>query len=555
MGDDVKNNPVYEILVKDRFQGQELTERDRELLELEIRLNERVDTKLMASPSRIPMSIFFIIPNEFGERFCFYGIKPLLYLYFIDMCSTTPEYSKMLTHSFIVISYFCPLLGAAISDSYLGKYRTIVYLSVIYFIGTALLTIFSINHVMGDFPNIPIAGPYAALVLMAIGTGGIKPCVSTHGGDQFLPHQKTGIDWFFTVFYTTINVGSLLAQNITPHIKNNIQCFGAPCYFGSYILPSAMFLVALLAFIFGVRYYRIVPPVGEFLPFKAAKVAVLAFGRWLFASREERQHKGGILNFALADVGAPFVEETRLLGRIIYMILPTLFFWMIYDQKSTEWQAQYRMMNQQIGSIKVSPESFGVINSLLIIIMVPSLGFLYPVIEKGLGIRCTTLRRISLGFFLVCMAFLISGLLHISVEANYNPIKENGKVVACPTCVPALWQVPQFFVLSLAEALLSPTGLLFCYQESGKALKAQTSSIWLLMTAFGNIVNTAIAGTAEKTVTGPSKYFMYMGIGLGGWLWFTIQAYFYKYKSEHEQDMAKMVDGSDEHLDEKTELS
>ncbi|KAL1920753.1 uncharacterized protein VTP21DRAFT_11388 [Calcarisporiella thermophila] len=540
MDEDKSRQAVYDLLAQDRFMGQDMTDRDRELLELEVRLNHRIDKQLLENPDKIPKAVYFIIPNEFGERFCFYGVKPLLQNYFTYWCGSTPEHSKVLVHAFVMVTYFCPVLGAAVSDSFLGKYRTIVSLSILYFIGVLLLSIFSINGVIGSAGSVPLAGPLAALMLIALGTGGIKPCVSTHGGDQYLPHQKKGIDWFFSIFYTSINVGSLISQNVTPQLKDHVECFGAKCYFASYLLPAVMFGLATAAFIFGERYYRIVPPTGEFLPFKCAKTAFIAARRYLGASSEDRKRKGSWLNFAEDVVGAPFVEETRNFGRVIYMIIPTMFFWMIYDQTSTEWQIQYSHMDDRIGSVRIQPEVFQVINPVLIIMFVPGLGLLYPRLEKWFNFRFTTLRRMGTGFFLVVVSFVISGILNIAVEKQFNPteVDSKGNPVSCFGCLHAWWQIPQWIVVSLAEALTSPTGLYFCYEESGKALKAQSSSMWLLMVSFGNLIVTAVESSLEesKAVTGSAKYFMYAGIGLVTCIWFVIQAYFYKYRADVEAE-------------------
>ncbi|KAL1920751.1 uncharacterized protein VTP21DRAFT_11386 [Calcarisporiella thermophila] len=538
--DEKFNQRVYDLLLEDRYQGQQLTQRDKELLELEVRLNERIDRGLLDNPKRIPKAVYFILPNEFGERFTYYGIKPLLMYFFQAFCGRDGIDAKVNVHLFVTLSYFSPLIGAAISDSFLGKYRTIVSLSVVYFIGTLLFAIFSIPGILGLPPNIPVAGPLGALILIAFGTGGIKPCVSTHGGDQYLPHQKDGIDWFFTIFYTSINTGAVLSGNITPAIRLNVKCFGYECYFYGAIMCSVMFACAAIIFAVGVRYYRIVPPVGEFLPWKCLKVATLAGSRYLTASPEERQRRRSWLDFAEEDYGAPFVEETRLFGRVVYMILPMMFFWMIYDQTSTEWILQYVLMDNRIGSIRLSGDQFAQINAFLIIIIVPSLGLLYPVIERRFKIRCTPLRRMGLGFFLVILSFVISGLLHISVEKNASPTARDhaGNPIECDGCLHTWWTIPQWFVATLGEALASPTGLLFCYEESGKALKAQSSSVWLLMSSFGSMIIAAVEHRLATSVSGPAKYFVYAGIGLAANIWFIVQAYYYKSRAQIEHERA-----------------
>ena len=80
------------------------------------------------------------------------------------------------------------------SDSFSGKYETIVYLSSVYVVGTALLAGFTNPHTLA------YGGVLIGMILMAIGTGGIKRCVSAHGGDQFLEVQKNELNKFYNYF-------------------------------------------------------------------------------------------------------------------------------------------------------------------------------------------------------------------------------------------------------------------------------------------------------------------------------------------------------------------
>ncbi|KAF9278467.1 hypothetical protein BGZ74_003098, partial [Mortierella antarctica] len=59
-----------------------LTDREKELVELEARLNAELDAQIMANPNKMPKAVWFILPNEFGERFCYYGVQPNLNKYF-----------------------------------------------------------------------------------------------------------------------------------------------------------------------------------------------------------------------------------------------------------------------------------------------------------------------------------------------------------------------------------------------------------------------------------------------------------------------------------------
>jgi len=99
-----------------------LTDHEKELLELEMRLNAELDAKLMANPNKMPKAVYFILPNEFGERFCYYGVQPNLNKYFRAVTGMTEVDAKVFSTAFTMLAYFFPLIGAALSDSFLGKW-------------------------------------------------------------------------------------------------------------------------------------------------------------------------------------------------------------------------------------------------------------------------------------------------------------------------------------------------------------------------------------------------------------------------------------------------
>ena len=85
------------------------------------------------------------------------------------------------------------------------------------------------------------------LFLIAFGTGGIKPCVSAFGGDQFIrPQQDKQLEQFFSVFYFAINAGSLISTFVTPILREDVHCFGEDsCFSLAFGLPAALMLVAI----------------------------------------------------------------------------------------------------------------------------------------------------------------------------------------------------------------------------------------------------------------------------------------------------------------------
>ncbi|XP_075533398.1 peptide transporter family 1-like isoform X8 [Dermacentor variabilis] len=131
-----------------------------------------------------PKAVFFIIGNEFCERFSYYGMRTILTLFLINVLMFEEHTAKSVYHGFVMACYFSPVLGAMLADSYLGKFRTIFYISIVYAVGNITLAVSAVPALVGH-TWIPMIG----LAVIAFGTGGIKPCVSAFGGDQFMPGQ------------------------------------------------------------------------------------------------------------------------------------------------------------------------------------------------------------------------------------------------------------------------------------------------------------------------------------------------------------------------------
>ncbi len=119
-----------------------------------------------------------------------------------------PDVSTIIYHTFTMLVYFMCIFGAIIADSWWGRFKTIVILSIVYSIGSVLIAVGAIEPW-----NLPAAEfTIVGLLVIAIGSGGIKPCVSAFGGEQFkLPQQAKQLAVFFSMFYFAVNAGSLIS--------------------------------------------------------------------------------------------------------------------------------------------------------------------------------------------------------------------------------------------------------------------------------------------------------------------------------------------------------
>jgi POT family proton-dependent oligopeptide transporter len=223
-----------------------------------------------------PPGVPYIVGNEACERFSFYGMKTILQVHLTSLfalqayiqASADPlaasKAATQIVHLFIAGVYAFPMIGALVADRFAGKYRTILYLSLVYCAGNAVLAV----------AESQLLGMYLGLALIAIGSGGIKPCVSANVGDQFGKANLFRLQTIFQIFYFSINFGSFFATLLIPYLRNNagrilIERFpgtfgGAdPLRLGSSIafgLPGVLMFLATLIFWLGRRKFVHVPP-------------------------------------------------------------------------------------------------------------------------------------------------------------------------------------------------------------------------------------------------------------------------------------------------------
>ena len=222
-----------------------------------------------------PKSVFFIISTEFCERYSFYGMRSILSIYLSRKLKFSEATATVIFHSFNMLCYFTPVFGAMIADQFLGKFRTIVSISLVYVLGHLLKTLAAVPTL--GIP--PVEFALIGLALIAIGTGGIKPCVAAFGGEQFqLPEQEQQLKTFFFVFYFAINCGSLISQFVTPLVRQNVRCFGDDtCYSLAFGIPAILMLVATVIIVIGKPLYTMKPPQGSVLSRCCGAVAVSVF--------------------------------------------------------------------------------------------------------------------------------------------------------------------------------------------------------------------------------------------------------------------------------------
>ncbi|KAI8430769.1 hypothetical protein MSG28_000931 [Choristoneura fumiferana] len=312
-----------------------------------------------------------------------------------------------------MFAYFFPVLGAMIADGWLGRFKTILYLSLVYASGSVLISLTAMPPV--GLPQLEFT--IIALLLIAFGTGGIKPCVSAFGGDQFrLPEQERYLGYFFSLFYFAINAGSLISTFLTPILRADVHCFGDnDCYSLAFGVPGILMVVSILFFVAGKRLYIIKNPAGNVL----VKVSS-CIGHAVVKSVKSKEKRGHWLDHAEEKYGASLVEDVKSLLRVLVLFIPLPVFWALFDQQGSRWTFQADRMHQDIGGWQLKADQMQVLNPLLILIFIPLFEVaIYPFLTWCRLVR-KPLHKMIWGGILAACAFIISGVVELNLLPTYG---------------------------------------------------------------------------------------------------------------------------------------
>ncbi|TMS38708.1 hypothetical protein L596_005370 [Steinernema carpocapsae] len=380
-----------------------------------------------------PKATFAIVGNEFCERFSYYGMRAVLTLYLINILNYSDDDSTVLFHAFTVVSYTAPLAGSILADGYIGKFWTIFFVSIFYACGNVILAVAS---TFGKEASVHPWMDFLGLFIIGLGTGGIKPCVSSFGADQFPAHYVVMISYFFSVFYFCINFGSTISMLLTP-IMRTTPCLGHDsCYPLAFGIPAGLMIISTIVFVLGSPFYLRLPPKDNVIKrvFCAICKAIYNFFRNWGIKREhwmdhyldghscENDGKCRALAVKGKRIGEKcqkkkFADDVKSLVRVAVMMSPMPMFWALYDQQSSRWVIQSVEMDSEIWpGFHMLPDQMQVFNAVLILIFIPIFqGIIYPLIEKC-GIRVTALRKMVVGGFLAALAFGVTGLVQLRVN-------------------------------------------------------------------------------------------------------------------------------------------
>jgi proton-dependent oligopeptide transporter, POT family len=383
--------------------------------------------------SGMPPGIPYIVGNEGAERFTFYGLKGVLVIYMTQyllgaggvLKPMTNEDAKFWFHIFVGSVYFFPLLGALVSDGLWGKYRTILSLSIVYSIGCAALA-----------ANQTRFGLFVGLLLIALGSGGIKSCVAAHVGDQFGLANAHLMAKAFGWFYFSVNFGSAFSNWYVPiWLKDHGPQF-------AFAIPAALMALATIIFWMGRHKFIHIPPAGK------------SFFTETFSV-------GGFLSIK------PLIK--------IFVFVAV--FWSLWDQSAGAWVLQAEKMNREIFGYTLQPSQVQTANPILILLYIPLFSYvIYPAINKAFPL--TALRKIAIGLWVAAASFGVSAFIEARISAGQEPT--------------VWWQILAYVLLTAGEVMVSITCLEFSYTQAPKKMKALIMAIFYFSISAGNFLTAGV---------------------------------------------------------------
>uniref|UniRef100_A0A3B4AR71 Solute carrier family 15 member 1 n=1 Tax=Periophthalmus magnuspinnatus TaxID=409849 RepID=A0A3B4AR71_9GOBI len=520
-----------------------------------------------------PLSIFFIVVNEFCERFSYYGMRAVLVLYFKYFLKWDDDFATTIYHTFVALCYLTPILGAIIADSWLGKFKTIIYLSIVYAAGQIVLAVSAIHDITDTNKD------------------GVPDNMTFHVMPSVYEKQRST---FFSIFYLSINAGSLLSTIITPILRAQ-QCgihTKQQCYPLAFGVPAALMVVALIVFIVGSGMYNKTAPQGNILV-KVCKCVGFAIKN-RFRHRDSRFPKREHwMDWAEEKYDKLLIAQVKMVLKVLFLFIPLPMFWALFDQQGSRWTLQATTMDGNFGVFVVQPDQMQTVNPILILVLVPVMdSIVYPLISKC-NLNFSPLKRMTVGMFLAALAFVAAALVQLQIDVSLFKYYVNLNVPALftlpissdlfvlifrvkfmildeatsQTCVyeqtlkfgssftllipPTLtlgqmcqgivevtdinpnsvhmaWLIPQYFLITAGEVVFSVTGLEFSYSQAPSNMKAVLQAGWLLTVAVGNIIVLIVAEAATLPDQW-AEYILFASLLILVCIIFAIMAYFYTY--------------------------
>ncbi|CAL4925367.1 unnamed protein product [Urochloa decumbens] len=489
----------------------------------------------------------FVVVYEVFERMAFYGISSNLVLYLTTKLHQGVVPSANNVTNWVGTIWMTPIIGAYIADAHLGRYRTFMAASVIYLTGMILLTLsVSLPALRPPKCGKNTADPnctqqatstqlgvfFLGLYILAVGTGGTKPNISTIGADQFddsHPRERRHKLSFFNWWMFSIFFGTLFANTVLVYIQDTVG------WTLGYALPTLGLAVSIAIFTAGTPFYRHKPTSES--PFaKMARVIVAAARKFAVAAPvdprdlheldDEHYAKrnaarlphtpnlsalskaavktggtgnGNASRWSLSTVTQ--VEETKQMLKMLPVLAITFVPSAMMAQINTLFVKQGTTLERHIGPrFEIPPASLqGFVTISMLVSVV-----LYDRVFMPMARRITgnprgisMLQRMGVG---LVIHIFIMGIASVTERHRLAVAREHGVWDSKGTTIPLTIFVllPQFALMGVADAFLEVAKIEFFYDQAPEGMKSLGTSYAMTSLGVGNFLSSALLSTVSR---------------------------------------------------------
>ncbi|KAK7362151.1 hypothetical protein VNO77_04254 [Canavalia gladiata] len=557
-------------------------------------------------------AITIILGNETFERLAVFGLFANFMVYLTRELHLDQVGASNIVNIWFGITNFCPLIGAFISDAYVGRFRTIGYASFASLLGMIVVTLTSWLPQLHPPPCTPqqlasgqcvrasksqIGVLFMGLCFLTIGSAGIRPCSIPFGIDQFDPttdEGKKGINSFFNWYYTTFTLVLLVTQTVMVYIQDSVSWkigFGIPtlCMFCSIIMffggtkiyvhvkPEGSIFSSIVQVLVAAYRKRDVKlpseenPDGSF--YDPPLIGTAAFSKLPFTNQFRTLNKAALImegelkpdgsrvnQWKLASIQQ--VEEVKCLARIFPIWAAGILSLTSMAQQGTFTVSQALKMHRHLGpKFEIPAGSLSVISLITIGAWLPFYDrVLVPNLRKKTNHEggITLLLRIGIGMVFSIFAMIVAGLVEKvrrdSANSNPNPLG------IAPISI--FWLAPQLILMGLYEAFNMIGQIEFLNSQFPEHMRSIGNSLFSCSFGVANYVSTIIVNIihhATRTHNHPDwltndinagkvDYFYYLLAGLA-----TLNLFYFIYVARRYQYKGSVVDLQDKPHDEELE--
>ncbi|KAK8615484.1 hypothetical protein V6N13_017071 [Hibiscus sabdariffa] len=488
----------------------------------------------------------FIIANEICEKLAMVGFSKNMVNYLTNQLNMPLTKAANTVTNFNGTSSLTPLLGAFIADSYAGKFWTITVGTVIYLMGMIVLTLSAAlphlrpppcegNQVCQEANGTQTGILYLALLLAALGSGGIRPCVAAYGAEQFVEDdprhpKKTWV--FFNWYYFALGAAILIASTVLVYIQDHV---GWSLGLG---IPTIAMALSIIVFLLGYPLYRNLDPTGSpytrvlqvcVAAFRKRKIPLVSNPRFLYVNEEidASISTDGLLHhtkqFKFLDKAAIVteedgvktsekpnfwrlntvhrVEELKCIVRMLPIWAAGILFATSNAQQNTFSLEQANTMNKHLTkSFEIPSASMSVFSMTSMLIMIVVYDRLLVHVARrftGLDRGINFLQRMAIGFFIAILATLVAGFVEVKRKhvASTNSLTDSPKSTI-PISV--FWLVPQYSLLGIAEAFMVIGHLEFFYNQAPESMKSTATALFWTSISAGDYTSTLLVTLVHK---------------------------------------------------------